>query len=164
MGHFWVHLSLSFKVSLRAKSLLWLLVFIHIEIRTNSHYKNFTLRLLLQERMRGTRKWSTYHGCCVSLNLSHQSTGHGLCQAPRICSISHKNARKKNSPQSNKQKTKKNINIEDLTTHHYSLIKKNNALMPKTTACLYSVSLQNDSNIIQIISLFSKFIRDGTTL
>lgn len=81
---------------------------IHIEIRPNYHSKNFTLWLSFKERLRGTLKWPTYHGCCVALNLSHQSTGHGLCQAPRICSILHKNARKKNSPQSNNRKTKTN--------------------------------------------------------
>lgn len=74
----------------------------------NYRSKNFTLRSLpLKERLRRTLKWPTYHGCCVALNLSHQLTGHGLCQAPRICSILHKNARKKNSPQSNNRETKK---------------------------------------------------------
>lgn len=62
--------------------------------------------LPLKERLRRTLKWPTYHGCCVALDLSHQLTGHGLCQAPRICSILHKNARKKNSPQSNNRKKK----------------------------------------------------------
>ena len=31
--------------------------FIHIEIWTNYHNKNFALRLALKERLRGTRKW-----------------------------------------------------------------------------------------------------------
>ena len=57
IGHFWVALGLSFKTSLSAKSLLWKSVFIHIEIRTNYHNKNFALRLALKERLRGTRKW-----------------------------------------------------------------------------------------------------------
>ena len=44
-----------FKTSLRAKSLLWISVFIHIEIvRTNYHNRNFTLRLALKERLSGT--------------------------------------------------------------------------------------------------------------
>ena len=50
-------LSLSLKTSLRAHSLSWIPVFIPIEIRTNYHNKNFTLRLSLKERMRGNRKW-----------------------------------------------------------------------------------------------------------
>jgi len=116
IGHFGV---LSFKVSQRAKYMLWLPVWVHVEIRPNYRSKNFTLRSLpLKERLRRTLKWPTYHGCCVALNLSHQLTGHGLCQAPRICSILHKNARKKNSPQSNNRKTKKTINVQDLTTLH----------------------------------------------
>ena len=56
IGHFRVHLSLS------AKSLLWKLVFIHIEIRTIYHDKNFALRLALKERLRGTRIWPIYWG------------------------------------------------------------------------------------------------------
>ena len=118
LDHFWVHLSLSFKASLSAKSLLWLSVWIHIEIRPNYRSKNFTLKLPLKERLRRTLKWPTYHGCCVALNLSHQLTGHGLRQAPRICSISHKNARKKNSPQSNR-KTKKTKKKSILRTWYY---------------------------------------------
>ena len=57
IGHFRFHLSLHFKARLGAKSLLWKSVFIHIEIRTNYHNKNFALRLALKERPRGTRKW-----------------------------------------------------------------------------------------------------------
>lgn len=48
---------------------------------------------------------SVYHGCCVSLNLFRQSTGHGQSQAPKIYSISHKNAHMKNTPQSKEEKT-----------------------------------------------------------
>ena len=58
IGHFRVQLSLHFKARLRAKSLLWKSVFIHIEIATNYHNKNFALGLALKERLRGTRKWS----------------------------------------------------------------------------------------------------------
>ena len=58
IGHFRVHLSLHFKARLSAKSLLWKSVFIHIEIGTNYHDKNFALRLALKERLKGTRKWS----------------------------------------------------------------------------------------------------------
>ena len=57
IGHFRVHLSLHFKARLSAKSLLWKSVFIHIEIGTNYHNKNFALRLALKERLSGTRKW-----------------------------------------------------------------------------------------------------------
>ena len=57
IGHFRVHLSLHFKVRLSAKSLLWKSVFIHIEIESNYHNKNFALRLALKERLRRTRKW-----------------------------------------------------------------------------------------------------------
>ena len=57
IGHFRVHLSLHFKARLSAKSLLWKSVFIHIEIGTNYHNKNFALRLALKERLKGTRKW-----------------------------------------------------------------------------------------------------------
>ena len=57
IGHFRVHLSLHFKARLSAKSLLGKSVFIHIEIETNYHNKNFALRLALKERLRGTRKW-----------------------------------------------------------------------------------------------------------
>ena len=46
-----------FKAKLSAKSLLWKSVFIHIEIGTNYHNKNFALRLALKERLKGTRKW-----------------------------------------------------------------------------------------------------------
>ena len=57
IGHFPVHLSLHFKARLSATSLLWKSVFIHNEIGTNYHNKNFALRLALKERLRGTRKW-----------------------------------------------------------------------------------------------------------
>ena len=57
LGHFRVHPSLHFKARLSAKSLLRKSVFIHVEIRTNYHNKNFALRLTLKERLRGTRKW-----------------------------------------------------------------------------------------------------------
>ena len=53
LGHFWVQLSLHFKVRVSAKSLLWKSVFIHIEIRSNYHNKNFALRLALKERPEG---------------------------------------------------------------------------------------------------------------
>ena len=43
IGHFQLHLSLYFKASLYAKSLLWISVFIHIEIRTSHHNKYFAL-------------------------------------------------------------------------------------------------------------------------
>ena len=48
---------LHFKARLSAKSLLWKSVFIHIEIGTNYHNKNFALRLALKERLSRTRKW-----------------------------------------------------------------------------------------------------------
>ena len=48
IGHFRVRLSLHFKARLSAKSLLWKSVFIHIEIGTNYHNKNFALRLALK--------------------------------------------------------------------------------------------------------------------
>ena len=57
IGHFRVHLILHFKARLSAKSLLWKSVFIHMEIATNNHNKNFALRLALKERLRATRKW-----------------------------------------------------------------------------------------------------------
>ena len=57
IGHFRVRLSLHFKVRLSAKSLLWKSVFIHIEIGTNYHNKNFAPRLALKERLSGTQKW-----------------------------------------------------------------------------------------------------------
>ena len=57
IGHFRVHLSLHFKTRLSAKSLLSKSVFIHIEIGTNYHNKNFALRLALKERLKGTWKW-----------------------------------------------------------------------------------------------------------
>ena len=57
IGHFRVHLSLHFKARVSAKSLLRKSVFIHIEIETNYHNKNFALRLTLKERLNGTRKW-----------------------------------------------------------------------------------------------------------
>ena len=56
-GHFRVHLSLHFKKRLIAKSLLWKSVFIHIEIGTDYHNKNFALRLALKERLTRIRKW-----------------------------------------------------------------------------------------------------------
>ena len=57
IGHFRVHLSLHFKSRLSAKSLLWKSVFIHIEIATNYHNKNFGLRVALKERPKENRKW-----------------------------------------------------------------------------------------------------------
>ena len=57
IGHFRVRLSLHFKASLSAKSLLWKSVFIHIEIGTSYHNNSFALRLALKERLRRTRKW-----------------------------------------------------------------------------------------------------------
>ena len=57
IGHFRVHLTLHFKAILSAKSLLWNSVFIHIEVGTNYHNKNFPLRLALKERLKGTQKW-----------------------------------------------------------------------------------------------------------
>ena len=58
ISHFRVHFSLHFKVRLSAKFLLWKSVFIHIEIGTNYHNKNFTLRLTLKERLlKGTQRW-----------------------------------------------------------------------------------------------------------
>ena len=56
IGHFRVHFSLYFKASLRAKSLLWISVFIHIQIiKTYYHNKNFALSLALKERPRVTQ-------------------------------------------------------------------------------------------------------------
>ena len=57
IGHFRVHLSLHFKAKLIAKSLLWKSVFIHIEIGTDYHNKNFALRLALKERLKRILKW-----------------------------------------------------------------------------------------------------------
>ena len=54
IGYFRVHFSLYFEARLRPPSLLWISFFIHIEIGTNNHNKNFSL---LTERLRGTRKW-----------------------------------------------------------------------------------------------------------
>ena len=68
IGHFRVHASLHFKVRLSAKSLLWKSVFIHIEIGTNYHNKNFALRLALKERLKGTRKWPINIKSCYSIN------------------------------------------------------------------------------------------------
>ena len=39
------------------KSLLWTSLFNHIEIRYDHHNINSGLRLVLKERLRGTRKW-----------------------------------------------------------------------------------------------------------
>ena len=49
IGHFRVRLSLHFKASLSAKSLLWKSVFIH--------NKDFALSVALKWRLRWTRKW-----------------------------------------------------------------------------------------------------------
>ena len=43
IGHFRVHLSLYFKARFSAKSFLWILVFLHVESRTNYHNKHFAL-------------------------------------------------------------------------------------------------------------------------
>ena len=72
IGHFRVHLSLHFKARLSAKSLLWKSVFIHIEIRTNYHNKNFALRVALKERLRGTRKWPIVQKA-ININLGLNS-------------------------------------------------------------------------------------------
>ena len=58
IGHFPAHFIVYFKANLRANSLLSILVFIHIEIRTNCHNKNFAPRLVLKERLWEARKWS----------------------------------------------------------------------------------------------------------
>ena len=67
IGHLWVHFSLFLKASLLVKSLLWISVFIHIEIRTNYRSKNFTRRITLKERLSGTRKWA------ILKNWRHQA-------------------------------------------------------------------------------------------
>ena len=54
MGHFRVHFSFYFKARLRAESLLRVLDFICIEIRTNYHNKNSALRRALKKKLRGT--------------------------------------------------------------------------------------------------------------
>jgi len=59
-GDFRVHLSLHLKARPSAKSLLWISVFIHIEIRTNYHNKNFAPRLAPKERLMETRKWAIW--------------------------------------------------------------------------------------------------------
>ena len=71
IGHFRISLSLYFKASLRAKSLLWMTVFIHIEIRTNYHNKNFASTLALKEILRGTRKLFFYSLTFGSLNFQN---------------------------------------------------------------------------------------------
>ena len=38
-------------------------VFLHIEIGTNYHNKNFAFRLALKERLKGTRKWPIANSC-----------------------------------------------------------------------------------------------------
>ena len=43
IGYFRVHFSLYFEARLRTTSLLWISVFIHIEIGTNNHNKSFSL-------------------------------------------------------------------------------------------------------------------------
>ena len=77
IGHFRVRLSLHFKASLSAKSLLWKSVFIHIVIGTNYHNKSFALRLALRERLRRTRKWPIQGGQRVDLmdNLTPRVQG-----------------------------------------------------------------------------------------
>ena len=55
IGYFRVHLTLHFKA--RQSAELWKPFFIHIEIGTNYHNKHFALRLALNERLIGPRKW-----------------------------------------------------------------------------------------------------------
>ena len=71
IGHFWVHFGLYFKTSLRVNSLLQISVFIHIEIRTNYHNKNFARRLTLKERLRGDSEMNCWllMTLCTSLIL-----------------------------------------------------------------------------------------------
>ena len=57
-------------------------------------------------------KDTTYHGYYVSLNRSHQLTGHGLNLAPRIYNKLRKNAHKKNSPESKETKEKIQLKLE----------------------------------------------------
>ena len=57
-------------------------------------------------------KDTTYHGYYVSLNRSHQLTGHGLNLAPRIYNKLRKNAHKKNSPESKGTKEKMQLELE----------------------------------------------------
>ena len=66
----------------------------------------------------------TYHGYYVSLNRSHQLTGHGLNLAPRIYNKLRKNAHKKNSPESKKLKEKIQLELEpesSFNRDYYSL-------------------------------------------
>ena len=60
IGHFRVHLSLHLKTRLNGKSVMK--IFIHMEIGTYYHNKNFALRLALKERVRETRKWPIEEG------------------------------------------------------------------------------------------------------
>ena len=55
VGHSRVHSSLHFKASLCEVSVTNISIFIHIEIKTNYHNKNFVLRLASKERLRETR-------------------------------------------------------------------------------------------------------------
>lgn len=57
IDQFQIHFGLYLKLSLSAKSLLWISVFVHTEITTviNYHYiKNFTLKFNLKERQKLT--------------------------------------------------------------------------------------------------------------
>ena len=47
--------------------------FIHIEIGTNCHNKNFALILALKERLKGTRKWPIIAKEYVQFNFLYYS-------------------------------------------------------------------------------------------
>ena len=63
VGHFRVSLCLCFKASLSAKLFLWKWLWLQENetvCRTHFHMKGFTLRLVLKQRYKRTRKWPIY--------------------------------------------------------------------------------------------------------
>ena len=62
-------------------------VFIHIELGTNYHNKNYALRLALKERLRRTRKWPTTSSKCPKNKKCTYKTTFFLYRNAQICEV-----------------------------------------------------------------------------
>ena len=91
-----------FQSEARCEVFVMKISFIHIEIRTNYHNKNFALRLALKDRLMGARKWplghfGKYHNTlclsppkfCISIDSSSLGTYNGpkRKQKQSLCKI-----------------------------------------------------------------------------
>ena len=91
---------------------LWKAFMISIDTKSYNIHTTMIWSLPLFKNCCFCIKDTTYHGYCVSLNHSHQLTGHGLNLAPRIYNKLRKNAHKKNSPESKETQEKIQLELE----------------------------------------------------